>query len=389
MERDKVLWLASWYPTEVDPYNGDFIQRHAIATSAFIDIDLFHVLHETFIIKNEVISTAVQPALVEHCIKIKKKGGWVGRVYGVFQYFFCFKNALEDHIRQQGKPLCVHVHVPVRAGMMAVYLKWRYGIRFIVSEHFGIYNDSERSFCKRNFIFKWLTRTIVHQSEILVTVSSDLGKAMNDMVVRKDHLVIPNVVDTSLFYYKHHQQNVGEFIFLHASTMQLVKNVEGIIRAFAMIAEKEPKAELVLLGNNGLRILEQVKNAGIAARTTVMGMSSYQVVAEWMRKADAFVMFSRSENAPCVISEAHCCGVPVIATAVGGIPEMINDTNGILIKSQDEVSLFNAMIRMISERSRYDRRSISDKAIHRYSYQFVGQRISELYHSFRKDHNVS
>jgi glycosyltransferase involved in cell wall biosynthesis len=45
------------------------------------------------------------------------------------------------------------------------------------------------------------------------------------------------------------------------------------------------------------------------------------------KKADAFILFSRHENFPCVVIEALCCGLPVVASNVGGIAEAVDETN--------------------------------------------------------------
>ncbi|MCB4234228.1 glycosyltransferase family 4 protein [Kaistella anthropi] len=67
-----------------------------------------------------------------------------------------------------------------------------------------------------------------------------------------------------------------------------------------------------------------------------------QEVSEKMRASDCFVLFSDYENFPCVLLESLSTGTPVIATKVGGIPEVVNEKNGILISnSKDE--LYEAM----------------------------------------------
>ena len=61
------------------------------------------------------------------------------------------------------------------------------------------------------------------------------------------------------------------------------------------------------------------------------GMLPYEEVARLMRNSDAFVLFSLYENMPCVVLEALCCGLPVITSDVGGLKEVINQENGVLV----------------------------------------------------------
>ena len=98
-----------------------------------------------------------------------------------------------------------------------------------------------------------------------------------------------------------------------------------------------------------------------------------------MKDSDFLVMFSRYENLPCVILEALCCGLPVISTDVGGISEIINNSNGILIESEDKTALSNALEYMLDHLTQYDRKHIADNATKKYNYKSVGQAINKIY----------
>jgi glycosyltransferase involved in cell wall biosynthesis len=100
-----------------------------------------------------------------------------------------------------------------------------------------------------------------------------------------------------------------------------------------------------------------------------------------MKKASALVLFSFYENLPCVILESLCCGLPVIATRVGGVPEIIQDDNGLLVDAGNEQQLLQAMKTMIEKEEAYDRKKISDAATARYAYEKVGKVIFNIYHS--------
>src|SRR5207249_7694772 len=109
------------------------------------------------------------------------------------------------------------------------------------------------------------------------------------------------------------------------------------------------------------------------------GLISYQQVAGTLKQCNALVMFSRFENLPCVIIEALCCGLPVVSTNVGGIPELIDESNGILINSEDEDALLDAMKSVYLNYNRYNRHGISMSAQKNFSYQTVGKQIHEVY----------
>jgi len=95
--------------------------------------------------------------------------------------------------------------------------------------------------------------------------------------------------------------------------------------------------------------------------------------------ASALVLFSRYENLPCVIIEALCCGLPVIATDVGGVKELINMKNGMLVQSDNEEELVGAMTRMIDGYNGFHREQISSNARQRFNYLTIGKQFHDLY----------
>ena len=98
-----------------------------------------------------------------------------------------------------------------------------------------------------------------------------------------------------------------------------------------------------------------------------------------MQKADVLVLFSEMENAPCVISEALCCGLPVISSAVAGIPEMLNIENGLMVDFGDEKGLVVAMAKAIEANGTWDREKIADAAHRIYGVDAVGGILNESY----------
>jgi glycosyltransferase involved in cell wall biosynthesis len=107
---------------------------------------------------------------------------------------------------------------------------------------------------------------------------------------------------------------------------------------------------------------------------------SYPEVARQMQQADAFVLFSRFENLPCVLLEAMCCGLPVIATRVGGIAHHIPPDAGILVDSENEEQLYQAMEKLASGTFVFNRPLISTTAASAYGMQ----QINAIYHETYK-----
>jgi glycosyltransferase involved in cell wall biosynthesis len=103
-----------------------------------------------------------------------------------------------------------------------------------------------------------------------------------------------------------------------------------------------------------------------------------------MRSADALIHFSRYENLPCVVTEALCCGLFVIASDVGGIREVIHPENGRLVRSEETKKLTQTIANYLENSGAYDRQKISEKAVSVYDYHTIGLQILQWYQALLK-----
>ena len=379
--RKKILWLVSWYPNKLDAFDGDFIQRHAQAASLYNDVHVIQVVaDEKGVVTNSVYEEKNEAAgLTEHIIYFKKPASFFPRLLGFLKWKKLYKQSIKNYISKNGLPHVVHVHVPVKAGLLALWMKKKYGTKFIVTEHFGIYNKvDELNFAVRPAWFQQLTRSIFFAAEKFLTVSEYLGKGVNKFVLKKPFEIVPNVVNTELFYLK--ESTHARFRFIHVSNMAL-KNAEGILQAAKQLREQGNFFELVMVGNRNDHYLHYARQLGLDGSVIFKGEIPYQQVAAEMQQANAFILFSNIENSPCVIGEALCCGLPVIATRVGGIPELVNVQNGILVKPGDIPALVQAMQKIIENYNRFNQQEISQTAIEKFSYPVVGKKLDEIYQS--------
>ena len=195
--------------------------------------------------------------------------------------------------------------------------------------------------------------------------------------------VIRNTVDTTLFYYR--QRPVVKFRFVHVSTLvSRQKNVDGILNAVSLLTRQRNDFEVVIVGPENDELKEKVAALMLTPMVRFTGEISYARVALEMQQASALVLFSRFENFPCVIVEALCCGLPVISSDTGGIKEAVHEANGILVQSENEKQLSEAMNRMMNEYEKYDREKIAAEAGKLYSYHAIGKKFYELYNEVLK-----
>ncbi|HEU4902215.1 MAG TPA: glycosyltransferase [Flavisolibacter sp.] len=377
-ERKKILWLVSWYPNKYDPFDGDFIQRHARAAALYDDIHVLFIKQAEA--QKEVGKTwSGEGGLTEQLIYLPKEKGLLGK-WRNYQAWWAFYKAQAGLIVQREKPHCVHVHIPWRVGLVALWLEKKSRVPFVVTEHWGIYNRVvDDNIYRRSFLFRYLLRKIYRKARSFVTVSRFLGEGVNRALVQMPFTVIPNVVDTALFFPE--EEKATRFTFIHVSNMVKVKNVEGILAAFReFLVRSGADAQLVLVGNRDDQYVQLAREEGLLDTSVFFrGEIPYEEVAKEMQRAHVFVLNSDMENSPCVIGEALCCGLPVIATNVGGIPELLSAESGILVPPRNEAALAEAMITIYAAFNRYNRQQIACAAQQRFSVPAVGEIHHRLY----------
>lgn len=380
MTRRKILWLCSWYPCKTDPFNGDFIQRHARAAAIYNDI---HVIHLAPVPEKPAEGYETvwnrENGLTEQLVYYYKSETVSGNWLSHFRWFRLYKKILKDYIIKNGKPDLVHVHIPMKAGIAARWFQKKYRVPFLVTEHWGIYNDvADDRFRLRSFFFRYFTRQIFSGATAFVSVSSFLAEGVNRLVIRKEYEVIPNVADTRLFQIR--EKKEAAFRFIHVSNMVPLKNAEGILRAFSAMQKEFPDISLQMVGDREPGIREMAAQLDhIPGSIQFTGEIAYGQVALAMQKADCLLLFSHIENSPCVIGEALCCGLPIIASRVGGIPELIDEGNGILVTAADEKELLMAMKQIRQTIQQFDRQSIAVKAASRFSFETAGKKLNDVY----------
>jgi glycosyltransferase involved in cell wall biosynthesis len=139
-----------------------------------------------------------------------------------------------------------------------------------------------------------------------------------------------------------HRLGVSSPTFVFAGRLVAQKNVSLAVSAIRDVAD----ATLIVVGDGPLRseLERQIAESGVGDRVTLVGSLPRAQAIEWLRAADAAVLPSDWENFPHVAVEALAAGTPVLATSVGGVPEIIETgVNGILVPAGDVKALSAAM----------------------------------------------
>lgn len=377
-----VLWLASWYPNRLDTFNGDFIERHALAVSRFAKVTVLLVVKDETIPKKTVEIDKTVSGNLRVFRVYYGRSGWpepIEKIWSSKRYLQLQQQIYQQIVDESGKPDLVHVQVAMKAGLFATRLKRKSKLPYIVTEHWsGYYRVSNPNIYDMGKLYLALNKSVLQNASLLLPVSNDLGETIIRDFVQLPYTVIPNVVNTDLFFYKPHQP--GIFRFIHPSYMNYPKNPEGILAACKLVQDRGFQFELQMIGSRDGGLQALADQLGVLNKTVFFEAAiPYTEVARRMQESSALLMFSRYENLPCIVLESLCCGLPVICSRVGGLPEVIDESNGILIEKENVQALADAMIQMIKGYAVYNREQIAEKARALFNYDVVGKQYADIY----------
>jgi len=173
----------------------------------------------------------------------------------------------------------------------------------------------------------------------------------------------------------------ADFAFFYVGRLNPIKDLGTLLEAFAALpGEVLRRSRLYLVGDGSERaMLESKRDAlGLTERVTFLGFRTD--VSQLLKAADAVVMSSRSEGLPMVLLEAMAAGVPCVATAVGGIPQLFGEDRGLTVPPQDATGLAAAMASVAGSpelRQRLVRNALENLRKH-YALDAVTDRYLEL-----------
>jgi N-acetyl-alpha-D-glucosaminyl L-malate synthase BshA len=233
------------------------------------------------------------------------------------------------------------------------------------------------------------TRFGVQQSDAVTAVSAALrDQTYQQLGLCKPIDVIPNFIDPARFAEarkgpgaRRWARHENEKLVVHISNFRPVKRVLDVVEVFRRVLEAVP-ARLLLVGDGPDRVKAELKcrEQGTCGSITFLG--SLPLIEEVLVGADLFLLPSESESFGLSALEAMACHVPVIATAVGGLPEVVADgETGYLFPVGDVDSMAEAAIRLLSDdelRARFGRAG-RRRAVEHFDQDRVVARYREIY----------
>ena len=234
-----------------------------------------------------------------------------------------------------------------------------------------------------------ISKLVLKNANAVIALTDDMKREMQKICSR-DVSVIPNGIDLSSFGYLLRKEARSklqikevEKVILFVGTLRPVKGIRYLIEAMMIIKDKNENTKLFLVGDGEERTyLENlVKELMLDEYVMFIGEVPNEKVPEYMVAADVFVLPSLSESFGIVNIEAMACGLPVIATKVGGLPEIIRDgENGVLVEPKNPEEIAENIILLLKDdelREGISRNNM--KMVREYTWESVVGRLERVY----------
>jgi glycosyltransferase involved in cell wall biosynthesis len=368
----------------MDNFDGDFIQRHAKAVANYCHVHVICVVKDISIAGKEPVieekRTGNLTELVIYYNSVRTGIEKLDKYLSQKKYHRLYREAIKKYIAENGKPQLVHVHVAMKAGLLALWMQRQWNIPFIVSEHWtGYLPEADIKVKDLPFAYrKWLQRILTKASAITV-VSEYLGNAIRRQFKVANYTVIPNVVDTDIFF-PADKQPAETTRFIHVSNMTWQKNVEDILRSLVILKNKAEGFEMNIYGALKTTHRKMINDLELAEHVFLKGEVPQHELAKAIQQADALVLYSRFETFGCVLIEANACGVPAIVSDIEVFHELIKDgNNGIFVKGNNPVTLAEALSTFMSKKNTFNKNDIAQTAAAKYNFKKVAQQFIDLY----------
>jgi N-acetyl-alpha-D-glucosaminyl L-malate synthase BshA len=198
--------------------------------------------------------------------------------------------------------------------------------------------------------------------------------------------VIPNFIDPDVYdrrkYKSALREQIGgsQRVLMHISNFRAVKRVRDVVRIFARVREAVPSV-LVMVGDGPDRVHAEAEARELGVHDSVFFLGKIDTVAPLLAAADLFLLPSQNESFGLSALEALASGVPVVGTAVGGLPEVVRSgETGVLCALGDIEGMASAAIEILRERRRWE--SMSGLAAEDARARFAMTDVVEQYETF-------
>jgi len=282
----------------------------------------------------------------------------------------------EAYCSEHGKPDIIHAHIGLWAGYAAMKISQKHNIPYIITEH--------SSHVLSRKLNKWQKKCIIkayNTANGLAAVSSGLKSEMQLLSPKKDVVVVPNMVDISLFSIP--TQKRDAYRLVSVGNLLPVKGYDILIKAFALCKQQEPLLKLSIAGSGPeMPGLQKLANSlKISDSIHWAGKLKPEEINSFLHSGGIYVSPSRFETFGLSIAEAMATGMPAVVTDSGGPQDFVAPFNGISCKKEDPAQLSQAILYLIKHYDTFHAETIREFILKGFSGLAVSEKNMSLYTS--------
>jgi len=277
----------------------------------------------------------------------------------------------------------IHAHTICLDGLAATWLGRLVGTPVVCTLHGSDINVFPQRSKLTRIAAQWAIRNV----DGLIAVSAELKeKALSIGIPKREITVIPNGVDVQQFTSMDQRQVRAKLglandkkIIVYVSRLDNMKGLSYLLPAFRTVTEHKGDCLLALVGEGPYRarLEQQVAQLGLGESVIFAGFRPHSEIPMWINACDLVVHPSLLEGSPLPIYETLACGKPVVASRVGGIPEVItSDAYGLLVPPASSEALAESLSRALEKT--WNSRLIRSYGV-QYSWTAVAERLLNAY----------
>lgn len=371
----KVLLVVRGIPSERDPMWGNFELDQAMALkNAGVKVACISIDRRIRFYKRKIgftKETVSGIAMYNYFFPLPYR--ILPRVIHNFLVDYFFKRLYQRVVREEGRFDIIHAHYLPNI-RLAIKAKSIGKVSVVGTEHWSeLKRGSIKSSVKKDGMEAY------PKVDSLITVSKALQKVIADKFAVRSNF-IGCVVDDVFDYVP--KEDDGIFRFIAVGSLFPIKGFDVAIRAFAK-AGFDKNVQFIIIGDGYKRgeLQKAVIDLGLQKQIHLVGRKTREEIMHYMKRSDAYVLSSRSENFATACMEAISAGLPSIVTKCGGPEDLVSDKNSILVTVDDVEEMASAMRYIMKNIGAYNRKEVSDSIRENYSSSAIADELLEVYQS--------
>jgi glycosyltransferase involved in cell wall biosynthesis len=362
----RVLVLTTAYPTTRQPVMGTFVREHARAAAVQQEVAVVH-LDGT---RSGGFGLQLEQREVPPVWRLRYRRLPPPLSFGAIAL------GLVRVVVKFGRPDVVHAH-SLFAAIPALFLGALLRRPVVYTEYWSVFLPEDPNTLRP--ALARAARSALNRASVVLPVSTALESQLRRIAPQASFKVVRNGVDTRVFAPADTKPRRTTIGLVSVGLMDDdSKGFDLLLEAFAR-SQQPLRLQLVGDGVHRGRYEQLADELGIADRVSFLGIVDKKTVAELMREADVFVLASRFENNPVVLLEALSCGLPVVATAVGGVPEVVTHERGVLVAPNDPDALAAGIDAVVDRLATFDGKELAGRAREAFSLEAIGSELGRIY----------